>query len=116
MCYEHVLDYICINMPTADSTNPYMCETTDYTAYAILIRRTNNCVHSRNVLYILFCAVDFSQQKRAKHGHSLLVRRATPEHSRLHFDNFPHSGTWRRVLLSLPKGPGDGHSLVMHRF
>ena len=65
-------------MPTAESPNPYMCETTDYTVYAILISKTNNChgTRSRNVLYILFFAVDFSQQKRAK----LLARRATPEH------------------------------------
>ena len=29
----------------------------------------------------------------------------------LHFDNFWHNGTWRRVLFSLPKGAGHGHSL-----
>ena len=38
------------------------------------------CARSGNVLQILFCAVDFSQQKRAKPGHSLLARRATSEY------------------------------------
>jgi len=52
-----------------------------YTAHAILIRRTNNCVYEVETYCIyLFCAVNFSQQKRAKHRHSLLVRRATPEY------------------------------------
>ena len=40
-----------------------------------------NCVYEVETYCIyLFCAVDFSQQKRAKHGQSLLARRATPEH------------------------------------
>ena len=41
-------------------SQPYMCETTDYTAYAIL----KLCKRSRNVLYILFCAVNFSLNKK----------------------------------------------------
>ena len=60
-----------------------------------------------NVLYILFCPVDFSQQKRLKHGHSLLARRAIPEYPSFTW-YFSHSGTWRRVLFFLPKGAGHG--------
>ena len=68
-------------MPTADSPNSYMCETTDYTAYVILIRRINNCAHKVETYCIyLFRAVNFPRQKRVKHGHSLLVRRATSEY------------------------------------
>ena len=74
------------------------------------------CARSGNVLQILFCAVDFSQQKRAKHGHNLLVREATPEYPSFTLINLILSlsqiGTWRRLLFSLPKGAGHGHSLV----
>ena len=73
------------------------------------------CARSGNVLQILFCAIDFSQQKRAKHGHSLLVRGATPEYpafTLIILILLAQIGTWRRVLFSLPKGAGYGHSLV----
>ena len=103
-------------MPTADSPNPYMWETTDNTAYAILIRKTNNySVHEVETYCIIFCAVNFSQQKRAKHGHGLLVRVATPEYpafTLIILILLAQIGTWRRVLFSLPKGAGHGHSLV----
>ena len=68
-----------------------------------------------NVLYILFCAVNFSQQKWVKHGHGLLVRGATPEYpafTLIILILLAQIGTWRRVLFSLPKGAGHGHSLV----
>ena len=49
---------------------------------------------SANVLQMVFCAVDFSQQKWAKHGHCLLTRGA---HNSgipcLHFDKLDISGT-----------------------
>ena len=73
------------------------------------------CTRSRNVLYILFCAVNFPQQKRPTHGHSLLARRATPEYpafTLIILILLTQIGTWRRVLFSLPKGAGHGHSLV----
>ena len=73
------------------------------------------CARSGNVLYILFCAVDFCHQKRVKHRHSLLARRATPEYPVFTLINLillAQIGTWRRVLFSLPKGAGHGHSLV----
>ena len=111
MCYEHVLDYICFNMPTADSPNPYMCETTDYTAYAILICRTNS-VHEVET-YCIYYSVQLTSLN--KKGEAWTQSSRTQSYSgtpRLQFDNFPHSGNWRRVLFSLPKGAGHGHSLV----
>ena len=112
--YEHVFDCLCFNVPTADSPNPL--NVWDYGLYAILIRETTKRMHEvETYCKILFCAVDFSQQKRAKYGHSLLVRRATPEYPSFTLINLillAQIGTWRRVLFSLPKGAGHGHSLV----
>ena len=96
-------------MPTADSPNPYMCETTDYTAYAILIRKTNNChgTRSGNVLYILFFAVDFSQQKKGEASRTQSYS-GTPC---LHFDKLDTSRTMERTFLLTKRG-GPRHSLV----
>ena len=78
MCYEHVLDCIMLYAYCRLSQPLHVW---DQGLHAILIRKaTKLCAQSRNVLQILFCAVDFSPQKRAKHGHSLLARRATLEY------------------------------------
>ena len=73
---------------------------------------TKLCAQSRNVLQILFCAVDFSPQKK---GEARTQSSRTQSYSGIlppSLDNFWHSGTWRRVLFSLLKGAGHGHSLV----
>ena len=99
-------------MPTADSPNPYMCETTDYTAYAILIRKTNNCVHEVET-YCIYYSLQLTSlnKKRAK----LLARRATPEHPAFTFINLILPAQWN-VLFSLPKGAGHGTVLSQVQF
>ena len=98
-------------MPTVDSPNPYMCETTDYTAYAILIIKIVYTKWKRTV-YIYSVQLTSLNKK----GETRTKSSRTQSYSgtpRLHFDKtFSHSGTWKRVLFSLPKGAGHGHSLV----
>ena len=103
MCYEHVLDCICFNMPTADSPNPYMCETTDYTLFQnvglTIVKRTAN---------IILCSWFLSTKK----GEARTQSSRTQSYSgipRLHFDNLATSLTVERgdVYFSLyQKGRG----------
>ena len=80
-------------------------------------KATKLCAQNRNVLQILFRAVDFSPQKRAKHGSTQSSR--TQSYSgipRLHFDNLDTSGTVERgdVNFSLyQKGRGTNTVLLL---
>ena len=71
----------------------------------------NNCVYIRcgNVLQMFLCGWLLST-RRAKDGHSLLVRRATPEYPTFTWC-FLQSGTWRR----LPNKAGHG-AQSCHRY
>ena len=86
-----------------------MCETTDYTPYAILIRKTNNCAHEVET-YCIYYSVQLTSlnKKRAK----LLARRATPEHPAF---TLITSAQWN-VLFSLPEGAGHGTVLSQVQF
>ena len=110
MCYEHVLDCICFNMPTADSPNPYMCETTDYTAYAILIRKTNNyCVHEVETYCIYYSVQLTSLNKKGRNTDTVFSYAELLRNTRLHFDKLDTSRTVERgdVYFSLhQKGRG----------
>ena len=114
-CYEHVLDCVCFNVPTADSPNPL--NVWGHGLYAILIRNVrlpNVCTKWKRTANIILCSWLLST-KRVKHGYSLLVRGATPEYpafTLIILILLAQIGTWRRVLFSLPKGAGHGHSLV----
>ena len=86
MSYEHVLDYICFNMPSADCPNPYMCETTDYTAYAILIRRTNNCVYEVETYCKYYSVQLTSLNKKGRSTDTVFSYVSYSGTPRLHFD------------------------------
>ena len=106
MCYEHVLDCICFNMPTADSPNPYMCETTDYTAYVILII---TIVYTKWKRTVYIYSVQLTSLNKKGRNTDKVFSHATPEHHRLHFDKLDPSRTVERgdVYFSLyQKGRG----------
>ena len=72
------------------------------------------CTKWKRTANIILCSWLLST-KRAKHGHSLLVRGATleyPAFTLIISILLAQIGTWRRVLSSLPKGAAHGHSLV----
>ena len=108
MCYEHVLDYIMIicllqNLPTLTYVRPRTI-------------RLPMCGRSGNVLYILFCVVDFSPQKK---GETKTRSSRTQSYSGiplLHFDKLDTSRTVERGDVYFPlyqKGRGTDTVLVL---